>query len=118
MNRHSRTRSQSDAQKGFTLTELGIVMGVAGVIIGAIWVGASRANEAARVNDALTELQTIQQNLTDLMDGRTLPGAYPSIQAQPLLADGVIPDSYSLPAVQLCSNNGTTANSVEFEYQL
>jgi len=78
--------------------ELAIVLGATGMIIGAVWISASRVNEVARANDAMNELQVIQRNITDLMTGRTLPGTYPNIQAPALLADGVIPKAYTPPS--------------------
>ena len=80
---------------GFTLIELAIVMGTIALIIGGIWSAASQVMQMEENNDALTELQIIQQNVTAVMQGRTFSGSFPSTQTTVFLADGIIPDNYT-----------------------
>lgn len=53
----------AQARKGFTLTEVAIVLGIMGLILGAIWVAASSVYANQRVSKANTELMTIAQNI-------------------------------------------------------
>ena len=53
---HARTR-----KRGFTLTEIAIVLGVIGAILGAIWVAASTVSTNQKISKATTELLTISQ---------------------------------------------------------
>ena len=84
-------------RRGFTLTELTIVMGVIGLLMSGIWYGASKAREAQKENDALIELQTIAQNVYALMEGRSLPGPFTAGAnnwTSALITAQVIPSSY------------------------
>jgi prepilin-type N-terminal cleavage/methylation domain-containing protein len=53
-------------KRGFTLTEIAIVLGITGLIIGGIWVAASSVYNNMRVAKASTELLTITQNIRSL----------------------------------------------------
>jgi prepilin-type N-terminal cleavage/methylation domain-containing protein len=50
-------------KRGFTLTEIAIVLGIIGLILGAIWVAASAVYTNMRTSKATTELLTIAQNV-------------------------------------------------------
>lgn len=54
------------AKRGFTLTEIAIVLGIVGLILGAIWVAAAAVYNNLRVSKATTELLTIVQNVRAL----------------------------------------------------
>lgn len=77
---------------GFTLTEIAIVLGVVGAITAAIWVAADSTHESQKDNDALTELQTVAQNIDTMMTGRTF-GASGNITGN-MIAAQAIPNSY------------------------
>lgn len=55
--------SRQHAKRGFTLTEIAIVLGIVGLILGAIWVAASAVYNNLRVSRATTELLDIAQNV-------------------------------------------------------
>ncbi len=78
----------------FTLTELAIVMGVIGTIIGAIWLAASNTNEARKENDAVNEVQQVIMNMDTLMMGQTLSQGGGANITSAMLAAAVIPSNY------------------------
>lgn len=51
----------SSAKRGFTLTEIAIVLGIIGLILGAIWVAAAAVYNNMRISTANTELLQITQ---------------------------------------------------------
>ena len=54
-------RKSGTAKRGFTLTEIAIVLGIIGLILGAIWVAASAVYNNLRTSKATTELLQIAQ---------------------------------------------------------
>lgn len=66
-------------KRGFTLTEAAIVLGIVGLILGAIWVAAAAVYSNMRVSTANTQLMKIVQNVRTLyassstMDAATMP---------------------------------------------
>jgi len=81
-------------RRGFTLTELAIVLGVVGIIIGGIWSAAGNTNEARKESDALTELQIILQNMNNLFQGRTLSNCVGTNLTSCMITAQVIPSNY------------------------
>jgi len=80
---------------GFTLTEMAIVLGIAGVIIGAIWVAAGNVSQARKATDAATELQIVVQNMLSAMQGQKLQTCSGSTNLTScMLTAGIIPSSY------------------------
>jgi prepilin-type N-terminal cleavage/methylation domain-containing protein len=58
-----RRSSPLNPRKGFTLTEIAIVLGIIGMVLGAIWVAASGAYNSHRATKANGELMSIVQNV-------------------------------------------------------
>jgi prepilin-type N-terminal cleavage/methylation domain-containing protein len=58
---------------GFTLTEVAIVLGIAGLVVGGVWAVASSAYEKWRINQAVQELNTAVQNMLTLYQNRVPP---------------------------------------------
>ncbi len=54
-------RQGRQAKRGFTLTEIAIVLGIIGLILGAIWVAAAAVYNNLRVSKATTQLLTVTQ---------------------------------------------------------
>ena len=54
---------QRRAARGFTLTELAIVLGVIGILIGGIWTAAATLTQKQRVNDQVTQVKTLMDNV-------------------------------------------------------
>ncbi len=50
---------QSKKQSGFTLTEIAIVLGIVGVILGAIWAAAASVNSSNKAGTAIKEVLNI-----------------------------------------------------------
>ncbi len=57
---------RSKRMRGFTLTELSIVIGITGLVLGAIWVAASGVSQSNKVQLAVKEAATILQNYRTL----------------------------------------------------
>jgi len=51
---------------GFTLTELAIVLGIIGLILGAVWNAADRANRQFKVNEEFKMINTVVDNMRKL----------------------------------------------------
>jgi prepilin-type N-terminal cleavage/methylation domain-containing protein len=70
MNIHTKLAIRKEGQKtkkrGFTLTEIAIVLGIIGLILGAIWVAAAAVYTNLRTSKTTTQLLTITQNLRAL----------------------------------------------------
>jgi prepilin-type N-terminal cleavage/methylation domain-containing protein len=64
--------SARKTRRGFSLTELAIVMGVVGMITGGIWWASSNAQELQRDNAGVSEMQETAQNIITMMSGRTI----------------------------------------------
>ncbi len=56
-------RKGTRAKRGFTLTEIAIVLGIMGTILGAIWVAASRTSQSNKTNKLVTEILSIQSSI-------------------------------------------------------
>ena len=69
----SPVNSQKDV-RGFTLTEIALVLGIIGLILGAIWVAAGSVYNNMRVSRAETELIQITQAILSLYAASDLSG--------------------------------------------
>lgn len=67
-------RSSSEAvaprnRKGFSLVEAAIVLGVVGLVIGGIWVAAATIRENRKIDDAVSGVHVISENIRHLYKG-------------------------------------------------
>jgi prepilin-type N-terminal cleavage/methylation domain-containing protein len=76
-------------KKGFTLTEIAIVLGIIGLILSAIWVAAAGVYNNQRVNQANTAVLQVLQAVRTLYAQQTTITA--GDQSQALVNAGVIP---------------------------
>jgi prepilin-type N-terminal cleavage/methylation domain-containing protein len=96
---YRQTTVSSQGRRGFTLTEIAIVLGIAGIILAAIWAAAASVSENNRIDQAAQEMQTVSQNLLTLYQGRPWPPTIPAGSTCPALPNitgnaisaGVIP---------------------------
>jgi prepilin-type N-terminal cleavage/methylation domain-containing protein len=83
----------SSLRRGFTLTEIAIVLGVIGLILGAIWVAASSAYRNLKITNAPKQIMIIVQNVRSLYASQ--PGFAASdidtYMTGPMISAGVFP---------------------------
>lgn len=60
--------------RGFTLTEVAIVLGVFGIVLAGIWAAAGAVYETMRVNKTTQQLQLIVQNMRNYYASRQIVG--------------------------------------------
>jgi prepilin-type N-terminal cleavage/methylation domain-containing protein len=99
-------------RQGFTLMEIAIALGVMGIILAAIWVAASAAQEKNNINQAVQELQTISQNILSIWQGQTLPGTSTTLLNAQMIGAGAVPSSAVIDASTIANPWGTSGPSV------
>lgn len=87
MQKRGKTRGRGD--RGFTLTEAAIVIGIVGIVLGAVWIGANAVYSAMRVSSTSREIVSILQK-TRAIHG-TQSSVDPALSALSLAYAGVIP---------------------------
>jgi prepilin-type N-terminal cleavage/methylation domain-containing protein len=92
-----RRSAKRAGRRGFTLTELAIVLGIAGIVFAGIWAAAAAVSENNRINEAVQDLQTISGNMDTLYESHKLPCAA-SVMTSNAVSAGVIPSSMLIGA--------------------
>jgi type II secretory pathway pseudopilin PulG len=83
-------------KKGFNLIESAVVLGVVGLVIGGIWVGAAALNEQWNVTRHAQQIQLIANRTMALLKGQSYSvGVWSSVTPE-LLAAGVFPEDMSV----------------------
>ena len=77
-------------KKGFTLTEIAIVLGIMGLILGAIWTAAASVYQNQRITHANTAVVQIVQSVRTLMSTSSQVGTAGDITGS-MVSAGVIP---------------------------
>ena len=67
------SRRTPPVRRGFTLTELAIVLGVIGIILGAVWGAAANVYANHRVTQAVQQITTIVGSMNGLFVQGTIP---------------------------------------------
>ncbi|MDR3449937.1 MAG: type 4 pilus major pilin [Alphaproteobacteria bacterium] len=65
---------KTSSSKGFTLTEIAIVLGIIGLILGAIWVAASKVYANQKVGKATTQMINVVQGIRSLYSTSSVTG--------------------------------------------
>ena len=86
--------SYQRARRGYTLTELMIVLGVASLIMAAIWTAAGNVSNVQKNNDAVSELQTVVQNILTMRQGQPFGVAVSTDITLGLMTSGIVPNTY------------------------
>ncbi|MDD5586525.1 MAG: type 4 pilus major pilin [Alphaproteobacteria bacterium] len=88
-----------DSRRGFTLTEAAIVLGVAGIILGAIWAGAGAVYTHMKIGDAQKYYLQIAQNVRSARGMRTTfsDSSVHSITTQMITAGAIPPELVTSP---------------------
>jgi len=84
-------------KKGFTLTEIAIVLGIMGLVLGAIWVAAAGVYNNQRINQANTAVMQVLQGVRTLYGQQaSIPGGAADL-SQNMVNAGVIPTNLIRP---------------------
>jgi len=87
----SMTQRQPRKARGFTLTEIAIVLGIIGLILGAVWAAASSVYLNMRVSTTSQQLLQIAQGVKSLYATTSDMGAAGAVTNAALAAAGAIP---------------------------
>ena len=68
-------RLKSRARRGFTLTELAIVLGVMGLILGAIWSASATVSANQKNTKAIRQILVVAQAMKSSFSSGTIPAA-------------------------------------------
>ncbi len=82
-------QSPRNARRGFTLTELAIVMGVIALLLGSISVATRAVSRQRLVGDCVNQIWQIANNIRNIYTGHPITGAPPGMAA--LIASGAFP---------------------------
>jgi prepilin-type N-terminal cleavage/methylation domain-containing protein len=89
------SRHRRAGNRGFTLTEIAIVLGIISIILAAIWVASGQVNEKSRITQAMNEFGAVSQSMTSMFQGgygtSATPCAAPCNVTSNMISSGVIP---------------------------
>jgi len=107
----SAQQSATQRKKGFTLTEIAIVLGIMGLILGAIWTAASSVYANNRQQSASTEVLQVVQATKNLYATQANFGASGTQLTAGVANGGNLPASYVNGSTILHPWNGTSGIS-------
>ncbi len=93
-----------ESRRGFTLTEIAIVLGIVGLLLGAIWVAAAAVYNNLRVSHANTEVLQIAQAVRALYASTSSTGNAAADLTDGLICAKAVPSDMVLTA---CGGPGT-----------
>jgi hypothetical protein len=94
--------------KAFSVSELAIVLGLAGLVMSGIWVVAADVRAQQNIQNAVTELQTIKQALLDARQGVAFTVAGNTNVTSTLITQKIIPGIYAAPTDALAPWGGAS----------
>jgi len=83
------------ARRGFTLTEISVVVGVIGFLLGAIWIAAAQVYSNYQTQDLLHEILVIQQNARAMYSRQFITDATGASGTAGFASDEALTDSCS-----------------------
>lgn len=89
-------------RRGFTLTEIAIVLGIVGLILGAIWVAASAVYNNLRISTTVRDMIALSQGVRNLYANQ---GTMDAITTNNLICTGAVPNDL---VVGTCAAGGAT----------
>jgi prepilin-type N-terminal cleavage/methylation domain-containing protein len=89
-----------DGLRGFTLTELAVVLGIVGIILGAIWAATGMVYENNRTRLATSEMLTIVNNWKSIYGNKRIDIADGNDMTQMTVNNGFAPQEMVPPAGQ------------------
>ncbi len=104
---HSET---GNLRKAFTLTELAIVIGVIGVILGSIWYYAGYANDQSRVAQSIQILSTMTDSVRSFYDGQSSITGGTGVVVPKLLGANALPTNFIRSPLTNCVNTACMDN--------
>ena len=104
--------SRDANKRGFTLTEIAIVLGIIGLILGAIWVAAGAVYQNLRISKAQTELLQIAQGVRSLYATQSVVDSAKDLdETTALIAAKVFPSDTISTATTGSGNNAVTSTT-------
>jgi prepilin-type N-terminal cleavage/methylation domain-containing protein len=92
----AKTRARA-TKRGFTLTEIAIVLGIIGLILGAIWTAAAAVYSNQKINTAQSAIMTVIQGARSLYATSSTTGdAVGTDETPALIAAGVFPANLAI----------------------
>ncbi len=84
-------RSVNKQSKAFSLIELAIILGIVGLVVGGIWIGASAVIEKRRINETIQAIGVISDGVGRLYTNSAIEGAANGTSIVSVLIDAKIP---------------------------
>lgn len=98
-------RSYSKQQnRGFTLTEIAIVLAIVGVVLSGIWVAAKSVLDANKANQAVQDITTMASNIRSTF-AATTQFTSGGNQTSAMITAGIVPNSLVDPAAPTTAKN-------------
>lgn len=113
----TRSLTTKSRKKGFTLTEIAIVLGIIGLILGAIWTAASSVYANQKATKATTEVLSILQGVRTLYASQSVTGDVDGTsETATYFTAGAFPSDMGTTAATLVNPWGGTVGVISGTY--